>query len=286
MFLQQLANGLIIGGAYALIAIGLTMSFGVMKFSNFAHGTLYMLGGYCVYFYCVYLSLPFFISVALSMATIGLFGILLERIVFKPVIGGPHLLDVLMSLGLLIFLENMAFLLFGAKTLGVNVSYNNTIVSFFSISLTLQRLIVLIASLVLLVALYCFLNLTRTGKSMVATSQNPRGAALVGIELSKVYMLTFGISSALAAAGGALLAPIFYVYPTMGSMPLIKAFVVVVLGGMGSVQGAVVAGFIVGVVESLGGAYISSDYKNAFPFIIFVVVLLTMPRGLFGRSTD
>lgn len=286
MFLQQLANGLIVGGAYALIAIGLTMSFGIMKFSNFAHGTIYMLGGYCMYFFCVYLGLPFFLSVALCMVTIGLFGILLERVVFKPVIGGPHLLDVLMSLGLLIFLENMALLLFGARTLGVNVPYYETVVSFASISLTLQRLIVLISSCLLISALYCFLNLTRTGKSIVATSQNPRGAALVGIDLSRVYMLTFGISSALAAAGGALLAPIFYVYPTMGNMPLIKAFVVVVLGGMGSVPGAVVGGFIVGVVESLGGAYISSAYKNAFPFIIFVVVLLTMSKGIFGRSND
>jgi branched-chain amino acid transport system permease protein len=286
VFLQQLANGIIIGSGYALIAIGLTMAFGIMRFSNFAHGTIYMIGGYSVYFFCMYLNLPFFLSVALSMFAIGLFGILLELVVFKPIIGKGHLLDVFMSLGMLIFLENLAFLLFGAKTLSVDVPYNDIIISFFSISLTLQRLIVLVASCILIVALHLFLDFTNTGKSIVAVSQNPRGAALVGIDLSKVYMLTFAISSALAAGGGALLAPIFYVYPTMGSMPLIKAFVVVVLGGMGNIKGAIAGGFIVGLVESLGGAYISSDYKNIFPFIILIVVLLTMSKGIFGRSTD
>ena len=128
------------------------------------------------------------------------------------------------------------------------------------------------------------MNSTRFGKAIVATSQNPRGAALVGVDLSQVYMATMAISSGLAAAAGALLAPIFYVFPTMGSTPLLKAFVIVVLGGMGNVQGAVVGGFLVGIAESLGGAYISSAYKNVFAFIILIGVLLIRPQGLFGRS--
>jgi len=284
VFLQQLINGVILGGAYALISIGMTMIFGIMNISNFAHGTLYMLGGYCIYFLSTVYGQPFFVAVAGSMFIVGLIGIAIERIVFRPVYDGPVLNDLLIALGLTFFLENGALLLWGSQTKSVRTPYTDIVVHFFSVSVTLQRLIVLAASLVLIAALYVFLNFTRFGKAVVATSQNPRGASLVGIDLTKVYMLTFAISSGLAASAGALLAPIFYVFPTMGSAPLLKAFVVVVLGGMGNVQGAIAGGFLVGIAESLGGAYISSDYKNVFSFIILISVLLIRPRGLFGKS--
>ena len=284
MFFQQLVNGLILGGAYALISVGMTMIFGIMNISNFAHGTIYMLGGYCVYFFSMAFGVPFFLAVALSILAVGLAGIAMERLVFKPVYGGPVLNDLLISLGLAVFLENGALLLWGSTSLSVKTPYTDVIIRVFSASVTLQRIIVLVASIVLIGALYGFLNSTRFGKAIVATSQNPRGAALVGVDLSGVYMATMAISSGLAAAAGALLAPIFYVFPTMGSTPLLKAFVIVVLGGMGNVQGAVVGGFLVGIAESLGGAYISSAYKNVFAFIILIGVLLIRPQGLFGRS--
>jgi branched-chain amino acid transport system permease protein len=284
VFFQQLVNGLILGGAYALISVGMTMIFGIMNISNFAHGTIYMLGGYCVYFFSMAFGVPFFLAVALSILAVGLAGIAMERIVFKPVYGGPILNDLLISLGLAVFLENGALLLWGSTSLSVKTPYTDVIIRIFSASVTLQRIIVLVASIVLIGALYGFLNSTRFGKAIVATSQNPRGAALVGVDLSRVYMATMAISSGLAAAAGALLAPIFYVFPTMGSTPLLKAFVIVVLGGMGNVQGAVVGGFLVGIAESLGGAYISSAYKNVFAFIILIGVLLIRPQGLFGRS--
>jgi len=285
LFFQQMVNGLILGGAYSLISIGLTMSFGIMKISNFAHGTIYMLGGYAMYFLSTVYGFPFFLSIALSMCAIGLLGIVFERIVFKPIYEGPHLNSILISTGLLIFLENGVLQLFGAQTMKVRAPYSDVIISIFSASITFQRLIVLIASILLIGGLFLFLNYLRIGKAIVATSQNARGASLVGIDITRIYILTFAISSGLAAAGGALLAPLFYVYPTMGSIPLLKAFVVVVLGGMGNVQGAIAGGFLVGIAESLGGAYISSDYKNAFPFIILIAVLLIRPQGLFGRST-
>lgn len=284
MFFQQLINGLILGGAYALISVGMTMIFGIMNISNFAHGTIYMLGGYCVYFFSMAFGVPFFLAVALSILAVGLAGIAMERIVFKPIYGGPVLNDLLISLGLAVFLENGALLLWGSTSLSVKTPYTDVIIRIFSASVTMQRIIVLMASIVLIGALYGFLNSTRFGKAIVATSQNPRGAALVGVDLSRVYMATMAISSGLAAAAGALLAPIFYVFPTMGSTPLLKAFVIVVLGGMGNVQGAVVGGFLVGIAESLGGAYISSAYKNVFAFIILIGVLLIRPQGLFGRS--
>ena len=284
MFFQQLVNGLILGGAYALISVGMTMISGIMNISNFAHGTIYMLGGYGVYFFSMAFGVPFFLAVALSILAVGLAGIAMERMVFKPIYGGPVLNDLLISLGLAVFLENGALLLWGSTSLSVKTPYTDVIIRIFSASVTLQRIIVLGASLVLIGALYAFLNSTRFGKAIVATSQNPRGAALVGVDLSRVYMATMAISSGLAAAAGALLAPIFYVFPTMGSTPLLKAFVIVVLGGMGNVQGAVVGGFLVGVAESLGGAYISSAYKNVFAFIILIGVLLIRPQGLFGRS--
>ncbi len=261
------------------------MSFGIMNITNFAHGTIYMLGGYAMYLFSTVLNLPFFVSVALAIILVGLIGIVFERIVFKPVYNGPELNSLLISLGLLIVLENTVLLLWGSETLSVAAPYSNIQISIFSASVTLQRVIVLISSVFLICLLYAFLNLTRFGKAIVATAQNPKGASLVGIDIPKVYMSTFAISAGLAAAGGALLAPLFYAYPTMGSMPLLIAFVVVVVGGMGNVQGAVVGGFLIGIVESLGGAYISSDYKNAFAFIILIGVLLIRPQGLFGRST-
>ena len=284
MFLQQVVNGLILGGAYALISIGMTMIFGIMNIANLAHGTLYMLGGYCIYFLSTVYGQPFFLAVALSIFIVGLFGIAIERIVFRPIYGGPVLYDLLIASGLMVFLENGALLLWGSQTKSVRAPYTDMVIHFFSVSVTMQRVIVLLASLILIAALYLFLNFTRFGKAIVATSQNPKGASLVGIDLTKIYMLTFAISSGLAAAAGALLAPMFYVFPTMGSMPVLKAFVVVVLGGIGNVQGAVVGGFLIGIAESLGAAYISSDYKNAFSFIIFIGVLLIRPQGLFGKS--
>jgi len=284
VFLQQIVNGLILGGAYALISVGMTMIFGIMNIANLAHGTIYMLGGYCVYFLSTVYGQPFFLAVALSIFIVGLFGIAIERIVFRPIYGGPVLYDLLIASGLMVFLENGALLLWGSQTKSVRAPYTDMVIHFFSVSVTMQRVIVLLASLILIAALYLFLNFTRFGKAIVATSQNPKGASLVGIDLTKIYMLTFAISSGLAAAAGALLAPMFYVFPTMGSMPVLKAFVVVVLGGIGNVQGAVVGGFLMGIAESLGGAYISSDYKNAFSFIIFIGVLLIRPQGLFGKS--
>lgn len=284
MLLQQLVNGVILGGAYALISVGMTMIFGIMNISNFAHGTIYMLGGYCVYFLSTVLRQPFLLAVAMAMFVVGLIGIAIERIVFRPVYGAPVLNDLLIALGLSFVLENGALLLWGSQTKSVPTPYTDIVFRFVGVSVTLQRLIVLVASVVLIGALYLFLERTRYGKAIVATSQNPKGAALVGIDLDHVYMMTFAISSALAAAAGALLAPLFYVFPTMGSMPLLKAFVVVVLGGMGNVQGAVVGGFLVGIAESLGGAYLSSDYKNVFAFIILIAVLLIRPQGLFGKG--
>ena len=282
MLTQQLLNGIILGGVYALISVGLTMSLGIMNISNFAHGTIYMLGGYCMYFLSTALNLPFFLAVGSTIIGIGLVGIVIERLVFRPIYEGPPLNSLLVSLGLLIFLENGALLLWGSETLSVPAPYGNDVISIFSASCTVQRILVLIASLVLIALLYVFLNFTQLGKAIIATSQNPRGAAVVGIDLSKIYMLTFAISCGLAAAGGSLLAPLFYVYPTMGDMPLLKSFVVVVLGGMGNVQGAVAGGFIIGIAESLGGAYISSDYKSVFSFIILIAVLMVRPQGIFG----
>lgn len=285
MFLQQLINGLVLGGAYSLISVGLTMSFGIMNITNFAHGTIYMLGGYAMYFLSTVLDLPFFIAVALAVMMVGLLGIVFERVVFKRIYEGPEINSLLISLGLLIFLENTALFLWGSEVVSVKAPFNDTMVSVFSAKITLQRIVVLISSFLIIAMLYYFLNFSKYGKSIVATAQDPKGAALVGIDIPRIYMSTFGISAGLAAAGGALLAPLFYVFPTMGSMPLLKAFVVVVLGGMGNVQGAVVGGFLVGIVESLGGAYISSDYKNAFAFVILIVVLLIRPQGIFGRNT-
>lgn len=281
--LQQLVNGLIAGSIYALVAMGLALIFGIMYVPNFAIAALYMLGAYASHYMIEYLHLPYLLTIPIGMVIIGILGVLTEKFCFRPVREAPHAVGFIVALGLMLILETSATIGFGAESKTINSPYSAVILRAGPVALNLQRLMVFIICVVLSGGCYLFLLKTMTGKKIRATSQAPEAAQLLGISINRMSQIVFFLSSALSAAAGALLAPIFYLSTAMGFMPSLKAIVVIVLGGMGSIKGALVGGVILGITESLGAGYLSSQYKDAFAFGILLLVLLFKPSGLFQK---
>ncbi len=287
LFFQQILNGLIIGAIYSLIAIGLTMIFGVMKISNFAHGDYTMVGAYTAVFVMAWIPgwMGWVGSVIAAAAMVGLLGIVTERIVFRPLMTRWTDIDTIMvSIGLFILLENLAQLFFGATPRMLDDPFGNATINLGVASTSVLRLFCFGFSMVTISALQIFLNRSRVGVAIQATSQNRFAAQLMGINIDFVYMLTFALGAALAGVGGVLYGTLFAVHPLMGAMPTLKAFVVTILGGMGNIRGAIFGGFILGVAEALGGNYIAMEYKHAIGFVIIIMVLLIRPSGLFGQK--
>jgi branched-chain amino acid transport system permease protein len=287
LFIQQIVNGIIIGSVYSLIAIGLTMIFGVMRISNFAHGDYGMVGAYVAVFFMGMISswYGWVGAIVAAAAAVGLLGIITERLVFRPLLTRRTDLDIIMvSIGLFIVLENLSQLFFGATPRMIEDPFNRETVNFSLFSTSVLRLFCLAFSCVAIALLQLFLNRTQTGIAIRATSQNRKVAQLMGIDVSLVYTLTFALGAGMAGIGGVLYGTLFAVYPIMGAIPTLKAFVVTILGGMGSVRGAIFGGFILGIAEALGGSYISMQYKSSIGFFIIILVLLIRPSGLFGRG--
>jgi len=287
LFLQQTVNGIIVGSVYSLIAIGLTMVFGVMKISNFAHGDYSMLGAYVAVFMLGVFPgwLGWVGSMLAAAAGVGVIGLLSERLLFRPLLDRWTDIDIIMvSVGLFLLLENLAQLLFGATPRMIKDPFGGTTLNLVLVSTSVLRLFCLAFSCVAIALLQIFLTRTRLGVAIRATSQNRFAALLMGVDTTMVYALTFSVGVALAGIGGVLYGTLFAVFPTMGAMPTLKAFAVTIMGGMGSIRGAIFGGFILGIAETLGGNYISMDYKNAIGFVIIILVLLVRPRGLFGRK--
>jgi branched-chain amino acid transport system permease protein len=280
----HILNGLIIGGSYVLIAVGLTLIFGILDAINLAHGEVYMLGAYVLYFLFGVWGLNYWAALILATGIIGIFGIVIEKLSFRPLRKQPLLNTMLVSIALAILLQNLAMLFWGADPKVVKTAMSEEVIQVFGVFLTVQRLVVLIVGAVAIILLHLLIEKTKIGKAMRAVAQDKDAAALMGISIDRVYTFTFAVGSALAAVAGALIAPIFQIFPTMGFVPFIKAFTVVILGGLGNVIGAIYAGFILGVAESLGAAYISTPYKDSFAFIILIIMLLLKPSGLMGRS--
>ncbi|MCA3749645.1 MAG: branched-chain amino acid ABC transporter permease [Rubrobacter sp.] len=284
LFLQQLVNGIALGGVYGLAALGLTLVFGVLRIPNFAHGALYMVGAYVAYLALAVYGVPYPVAIALSAVVLAAVGALLERLVFYPLRDAPHTHAMIGAIGVLLFLTSGAQLLFGADFRQMPTPFDGT-VRFLGLGVTEQRLVIILASVVLMAGLYLFLKRTVPGQTIEAIEQDKVGAMLVGISVSRVSMMTFAISAALAAVAAALIAPINLVYPTMGDILNLKAFAIVVLGGMGSVPGAIVGGFALALAETFGATYVSSDFGDLIGFLFLVVVLAVRPAGLFARGT-
>jgi len=285
-FLQTVANGLLIGGVYALVAVGLTLIFGVMRIVNFAQGEFVMLGMYTSWILANFLHLgPY-----AGMLFVGLVMFVVGYIVFKGlisrVLGKGDEAYILLTLGLSIFLQNTILLIYGADYRTIETSVKDAAVYLGGLSLPLARIIAFAVALLLVALLSYVLVRTDVGRAMRACAENSEIATLLGINPRRSFALAFSIGIVLAGIAGVLLTPMFYIYPGVGTLFNTTAFVIVVLGGMGSVTGALLGGLIIGVVESLTGTYISLDLSQLSTFLIFLIILFLRPSGLFGRSVS
>ena len=292
-FFQQLTNGLAVGGIYALIALGYTMVYGVLKLINFAHGDLFTIGAY--------LGLTLLTSLALTddvggflgigllalmvMGLVGVIGILLERIAYRPLRESPRLSAVVSALGASIFFQNAVMLVYGAKFYVYPQNLlPNIPVSVFGMPVPLMRILILVASVVMMICLYLFVQKTRIGTAIRAAAIDQGAARLMGIDVNRVIMVVFCIGPALGGVAG-MMVGIYYgqINFTMGWIYGLKAFTAAILGGIGNIPGAMVGGLLLGVIEALGAAYISMAWKDAIAFVVLILILIVRPTGLLGE---
>ena len=284
LLLQALVSGLLIGGIYALIGIGLTLIFGVMRVINFAQGELVMIGMYLAWLLFTKTGLDPFVAVLVCMPALFLVGALLQRTLIDRVLDALPQNQILLTIGVGLVLSNTAMLLFTSDYRILTTTYSSASVRIAGISVSQPLAASFAVTAALTAALYWLLLRTETGVAIRATAQDRDAAQLMGIDVRRTSLIAFGIGAALAGAAGALVAPTYYIYPQVGSAFTLKAFVVVVLGGMGSVIGATLGGLLIGTAESLAGAYLSSGYKDLCVYVLFLLVLLLKPAGLLGKS--
>lgn len=284
IFVQQLLNGLTLGSVYSLVALGLTLVYGILHVPNFAHGAFYMMGGFVAFHLMSKVGLGYWWAMGGAAIVVAILSMLAELLVFKPLSKAPPLHDMIAAIGIMLFLEASAQLIWGAEFQRMPTPYGD-MVNIMGITIPAQRILIIVGAFVLVTLLHLFLNRTIIGSTIIAMAQNKEGAALVGIDPIRVTYLVFAVAGILAAVAAVLYAPINLVYPAMGQLVITKAFVIIVMGGMGSFAGAIVGGMIVGFAESLGGYYISPDYKDIIAFLMLVLVLSIRPEGLFSKGT-
>jgi branched-chain amino acid transport system permease protein len=282
--LQHLVNGLVLGGTYALLGIGLTLIFGLMNVVNFAHGEFYTLGAYAAFAALALAGLPFLGALATAVAVGIALGALCERVLLRPLRGESIDSVMLVMIGLWIAMQNGELLAWGGVARSIPHPFPTAPLALGPLSIAPLRLFVLAAALALIAGAHLLIHRTRLGRAMRATFQDPDTAALMGVRIARIHTATFALGSGLAAAAGALLGPVFLAYPSMGDLAALKAFSVVILGGLGNVAGATLGGLILGVAEELGAGYVSSGYRDAVGFVIIIGVLLLRPSGLLARA--
>jgi len=282
--LQHLVNALILGSTYALLGIGLTLIFGIMRVVNFTHGELYALGAYAVFFLEVSLGVNFFLALVLAVIIGCAVGAAIEFVLLRPLLDADIDTTMLVMIGAWIVMQNTELLYWGGVSKAVMTPFPEEPLQIGSVFVSWLRLFVLVVALILIGATYALINRTKLGKAMRATFQDRDTAALMGVNIKGIYTATFAIGSGLAAAAGALLGPVFLVTPSMGDLASLKAFAIVILGGLGNITGATLGGFILAFVEEIGAGYISSGYRDAMGFLIIIIVLLFKPTGLFARA--
>lgn len=282
VFFQQMLNGVILGCIYALTALGLSLIFGILEMANFAHGEFYMLGAFMALFSTTALGVPFFVALLFSMCGMALFSAFIERVVFRPIVGKPLINSMLLSFGLSTALANLSLYFFKADPRKIVSGLAKVRFNVWGLYLTGERLAILLLSVSLVLGLAWFIQYTKTGKSLRAVAQDRVAAQLSGINVRRVYSITFAISGALAAAAGTMVGAMFFVSPEMGLTVVLKSFVIVILGGFGKIKGVIFAAILIGLVESLGGGFISYAYKDAYPFLLLVLLFIFKPEGLMG----
>ncbi len=287
-FLNYLINGLSLGSVYAIIALGYTMVYGIAKMLNFAHGDIIMVGAYIIFNCMNGLGMPPLVAILAAMALCTVLGIVIEKVAYRPLRNASSSLAVLITaIGVSYLLQNVALLIFGADTKSFSSVVSLEAIKLFDGQLTItgEAIVTIVVCIVIMVGLTLFVNKTKAGQAMQAVSEDKGAAQLMGINVNGTIALTFAIGSALAAVAGALMCSAYpNLTPYSGTMPGIKAFVAAVFGGIGSIPGAMVGGLVIGVIEILGKAYISSQLADAIVFAILVVVLLVKPTGLLGKN--
>ena len=283
VFLQYLINGLIIGGAYALIGIGLTLVLGIMNVVNFAHGEMYMLGAYFLFTFFTKMGVNFYLAMLLAIVAVMLLGFAYERSILKPLRTRSIETVMLSMIGFSLLIQNIAMLIWTPVPEAIKSPFPLTSYTLAGLYFLPQRIMVIVVAFLLVILTHLLLKKTKIGKAMRATFQDIEAASLMGIKIDRIYSFTFVLGAGLAAAAGTLLGPIFTVHPYIGNLANAKAFVIVIIGGLGSFPGAITAGLLLGVFESLGAGYISSGYQDAIGFILLILILIYRPTGLYGK---
>ena len=287
-FLSYLISGLGLGSVYAIIALGYSMVYGIAKMLNFAHGDIIMAGAFAAFFAMTAAGMPLIVAALISMAVCTLLGVTIERLAYKPLRNASSLSVLITAIGVSYFLQNAAQLLFGSDTKIFPAVLSGSF-SLFSGALSVSYLsvVTIVICLVIMGGLTLFINKTKSGKAMRACSEDKGAAVLMGINVNRIISITFAIGSGLAAIAAILLCATYpSVYPTLGSMPGIRAFTAAVFGGIGSIPGAFLGGLLLGVIETMAKAYISTQLSDAIVFAVLIIVLLIRPTGLLGRKVS
>lgn len=284
-FLQQLINGVSLGSIYALIALGYTMVYGIIKLINFAHGDIYMVGAYVAFFATTFLKLSFFPALLVSMIVAATLGMVIERLAYRPLRKAPKIAILITAIGVSLLLEYGGMLIVTPQPRTFPALFEAQVFNFGNIVVNSQQVVILAISIVLMIILTYVVHRTKIGKAMRAVSFDTDAARLMGIDVDRVISSTFAIGSALAAAAG-MLVGVYYnsIDPLMGIMPGLKAFVAAVLGGIGVIPGAMLGGIIMGVIEAMVSGFISSTFRDAAAFAILIIILLLKPSGLLGKN--
>ena len=286
-FITYLINGISLGSVYAIIALGYTMVYGIAKMLNFAHGDIIMVGGFTTYYIASVMGMPSAVGVLGAVVVCTALGVTIERIAYKPLREASSLSVLITAIGVSYFLQNAALIVFGADTKSFKSVIDIPSLSLMGGTVTVsgETMVTILSCIIILIGLTAFINKTKTGQAMLAVSEDKGAATLMGINVNRTIAVTFAIGSALAAVAGVLLCSS---YPTLssttGAMPGIKAFVAAVFGGIGSIPGAMIGGIVLGIIENLSKAYISSQLSDAIVFAVLIIVLLVKPTGLMGKK--
>lgn len=287
-FFQSLANGILIAGLYAAVTLGLTLVLGVMGIVNFAHGELVMLGAYNTYWLFALLGIDPLLSLAMSGLLLFFIGIGIYRFTIRPILKDPPLNQLLLTLGISIFFQNLAMILWKTDSRSVMTSYSGMSLHLGIVHIGFTRLITFLIAVLLTILLVLFLHKARPGRAMRAVSENNTASWLIGINVQRTYLLAFGVASALAGASGALVSTVMYTFPMVGFKLSLKAFCILVLGGLGNIPGALFGSLILGLTESFVGTYVpeGSGWAEGISFILLIIILLIKPTGLAGTRRE
>lgn len=283
-FLQHVINAQILGGTYALLGVGLTLIFGIMRVVNFTHGELYTFGAYMLFMLVMLLDVNFFVGLGLAILLGVLLGGLIEITLLRPIRGADIDTTMLVMIGAWIAMQNLEQWTWSGVAKSVAAPFPSDPLVLGPVSVGWDRIFVFVTAIILIIGAHTLIHRTRLGKAMRATFQDRETAALMGVKINRIYTATFALGSGLAAAAGALLAPVFVVYPTMGDMAALKSFAIVILGGLGNFWGAALGGFILAFVEEFGAGYLSSGYRDAMGFLLIIIILIFRPTGIFAQK--